>query len=132
MTKHSEHAADVPYTMNLPDGRTLFVNVPGQFAEAHENGGVIFTPDGARFLDHVRALAMSAKTPVTGGHIRALRSALGMTLEEFGERVGVQHMTVWRWESGGMKPRPGSLAAIEGLRRRLTRRGVVLSSHQDQ
>lgn len=49
---------DVPFTARLPDGRTLFVLLPGKWCELDVNGEVLFKPDAARFLDRVQALAM--------------------------------------------------------------------------
>ena len=35
---------------------------------------------------------------MTGNELRDIRSRLGLTQEEFGERLGVTLTTVWRWE----------------------------------
>lgn len=47
----------IPYTMRLPDGRTVFVEVPARMATRDRNGELAFTPEGVRLLDRVRALA---------------------------------------------------------------------------
>lgn len=40
-----------------------------------------------------------------GERIREARMAKGMTMEELGEKLGVSHATVSRWESNDRKPR---------------------------
>jgi hypothetical protein len=46
----------IPYTMRLPDGRTVYVEVPARMAVRDRTGKLAFTPEGVRFLDNVRAL----------------------------------------------------------------------------
>ena len=40
-----------------------------------------------------------------GERIREARMAKGMTMEELGEKLGVSHAAVSRWESNDRKPR---------------------------
>lgn len=117
---------DVPYTMKLPDGRTLFIEVPGRYTKTDRSGETAFLPEGVRFLDRVRALAMKLERPPSPGFIRTLREGLGLTQVEMGERLGVDSMTVSRWERGTLRPSDASLDALEGLRRKAVRKGVVL------
>ncbi len=117
---------DVPYTMKLPDGRTLFVEVPGRWTRTDRSGETAFLPEGVRFLDRVRTLATKLQRPPSPGFLRTLREALGLTQVEMGERVGVDSMTVSRWERGALRPGESSLEALEGLRRAAVRKGVVL------
>jgi transcriptional regulator with XRE-family HTH domain len=35
---------------------------------------------------------------VTSKELKAIRTSLGFTQEEFGKRLGVRKNTVWRWE----------------------------------
>ena len=118
---------DVPYMMKLPDGRSLYVEVPGRYCVRDRGGRLAFTPDGVRFLDGVRALALPLSTAPRPAFISNVRQALAMTQAEFGDAVGVDKMTVSRWERGAS--RPGS-EALERLRRmvaRAKRRGVLLA-----
>lgn len=117
---------DVPYTMKLADGRTVYVEVPGRFATMDRSGQVAFTPDGVRFLDHVRALMIEAGTAPSPGYITSLREALGLTQQELAQRLGVNKLTVSRWERGALRPGPTSLQAIRHLRREAVAQGVVL------
>ena len=48
---------DYPYTMKLPDGRSVYVEVPGRWVTKDRGGEVAFLPQAVRFLDRVRALA---------------------------------------------------------------------------
>ncbi|MDO8629042.1 MAG: helix-turn-helix domain-containing protein [Phycisphaerales bacterium] len=117
---------DLPYTMKLPDGRTLYVEVPGRWVTADRDNKPAFLPGAVDFLDRVRALAVTLDRPPGPGFITALREALGLTQKEFGEELGVDKMTVSRWERGALKPSDESLAALDDLRRRAVRRGVTI------
>ena len=61
-------------------------------------------------------------------HITTFREALGMTQKELGEALGVDGMTVSRWERGALRPSAASLQAIEKLRKRAVRRGIAIES----
>lgn len=41
---------------------------------------------------------------MTPKRIAALRKRLGMTGAEFAEYLGIDRITVWRWEAGKAKP----------------------------
>ncbi len=112
--------------MKLPDGRTLYVEVPGRWVTEDRDGSPALLPDAVRFLDRIQALAQRLDRPPSPGFITSLREALGLTQAEFGERVGVDKMTVSRWERGALRPREASLRAIDDLRRRAVRTGVAI------
>lgn len=121
---------DHPYTMRLADGRTLYVEVPGRWVTKDRNGKIAFMPGAVRFLDRIRALAMglnASNAPPSPGFITTLREALGFTQAELGERVGVDKMTVSRWERGTMNPSEESLDALEKIRRQAVRKGVIVA-----
>jgi len=117
---------DFPYTIKLPDGRTLYVEVPGRWVTIDSDGQPALRQGAVAFLDRIRALAMKLDRPPSPGYLTALREALGLTQAEFGERIGVDKMTVSRWERGALKPSDESLAALKDLRRRAVRRGVTI------
>jgi len=117
---------DYPYTMKLPDGRTLFVEVPGRWVTADRGGEPAFLPPAVAFLDRVRVLALKLDRSPSPGYITTLREALGLTQKELGERIGVDKMTVSRWERGTLRPSAESLSALEKLRREAVRKGVVI------
>lgn len=120
---------DYPYTMKLPDGRTVYVEVPGRWVTTDRGGNVAFLPAAVRFLDRVRALATPLHATRTGpspGFIATLRKALGLTQRELGERVGVDKMTVARWEWGKVRPSAESLSELEKVRRQAVRKGVAI------
>src|SRR3954467_15136081 len=100
-----ERRADVPYTMRLADGRTVFVLVPGAWTEVDVSGQVAFTPSAVRLLDRVRALAMAMPVSPTPGFFRTLRGALGLTQSQLAQRLHVDKLTVARWEWGKVRPR---------------------------
>jgi DNA-binding transcriptional regulator YiaG len=93
---------------------------------ADRDGKPALRPDGVAFLDRLCALAIRLDRPPSPGYIVALREALGMTQKEFGERIGVDKMTVSRWERGEVRPSDDSLAGIEQLRKQAVRRGVTI------
>ncbi len=119
---------DVPYTMRLPDGRTLFVLLPAAWCERDVTGELLFKPEAARHLDRIRALAMKAPKAPTPGYVRTLREALGLTQKRFGERLGVDAMTVSRWERGTVQPGPAALKALEKLRIAAGRKGITIAA----
>lgn len=119
---------DVPYTMKLPDGRTLFVEIPGRWTTQDRDGSVAFLPPAVAFLDKLRALASKLDRPPSPGFITALRAALGLTQAKMAERIGVDRITISRWERGELKPGEDSIKALEKLRRDAVRRGVTLAA----
>jgi DNA-binding transcriptional regulator YiaG len=112
--------------MKLPDGRTVYVEVPGRWVTADRDGSPAFLPQGVEFLDRIRALALKLDRPPSPGFVTALREALGLTQAEFGERIGVDKMTVSRWERGALRPSDESIAGLEDLRKRAARSGVAI------
>ncbi len=117
---------DLPFTMKLPDGRVLYVEVPGRWVTEDRDGSPALLPGAVRFLDRIQALAQRLDRPPSPGFITSLREALGTTQAEFGARIGVDKMTVSRWERGALRPGPESVRAIEDLRRRAVQSGVAI------
>jgi DNA-binding XRE family transcriptional regulator len=118
---------DLPYTMNLPDGRIVFVTIPGEYTIRDRSGEIGFRPEGVRLLDRVRAMAMKVQGQPTPGHIAVLREALGLTQEQMGRKLGVNKLTISRYECGRLRPSARVLRAMEKLREKAASRGVVLS-----
>lgn len=120
---------DYPFTTTLPDGRKLFIEVPGRWVTKDRSGETAFLPDAVRFIDRVVALASKAnwaERPPSPGYITTLREALGMTQQELGDKLGVDKMSVSRWERGQIRPSQESLTALEKLRSEAVRKGVVI------
>ena len=115
-----------PYTLRLADGRTVAVEVPPAMVVKDRGGDVAFTPAGVRFIDRVRVLFLPMRPDPTPGFVRTLRGALGMTQGQFAEAVGIDKMTVFRWEKGSLRPSPASVRRIERLRAKGVRRGVLV------
>lgn len=120
--------ADVPYAMRLPDGSTLYVELPRRWVTRDRSGEPAFLPKAIQFLDQIRALAIRLDRPPSPGYIAALRRALGLTQAALGKKLGVDKVTVSRWERGTVQPGPKSLSALEALRRKAARRGVKVSA----
>ncbi|MBM4108411.1 MAG: helix-turn-helix domain-containing protein [Phycisphaerae bacterium] len=119
---------DVPFTARLPDGRTLFVLIPARWCALDASGEVLLKPEAARFIDRVQAMATRTPGVPTPGYIRSLREAMGLTQADFAGRVGVDSMTVSRWERGAVRPGPAAVKALDKLRREAGRRGTVIAA----
>jgi DNA-binding transcriptional regulator YiaG len=120
-------AEDFPFTMKLPDGRRLLIEVPGRWVTVDRDGSPLLTPEAVALLDRVQAAFQSVLSrPLTPAYLRTLREALGLTQKELGEAVGVDSMTVSRWERGEFGPRRGALVRLERLRKAALRRGVAV------
>ena len=117
-----------PYTIRLDDGRTLFVEIPARMVCRDRSGEVVFTLEGVRFLDRIRALATSDDAPLTPARIVTLREAAGLTQAELARRVGVNKLTVSRWERGAMRPSADSARALRRVIKHAKRHGVTLPS----
>jgi len=117
---------NVPWTMTLPDGRTLVVEIPGQWTTTDPDGSLALLPPAVRFLDRVQVLATEHPLTPSPGYIRTLRQALGLTQSQLADRLAVSKMTVARWEWGAWHPTPASIAALRDLRRQAITRGVLL------
>jgi len=124
----SAPAEDVPFTARLPGGSTMFVLIPAEWCEVDATGEVLFGPEAVRLIDRVQTMAENMPKAPTPGRIRTLREALGLTQTRMGERVGVDKMTVARWEWGAMRPSPAAVKALDKLRRSAGRRGVVIAA----
>lgn len=120
-------AADFPYILKLRDGRRVLVELPAKWAKQHQ-GELVFTREGAMFLDRIRAVLNKFDAASSSGHVRTLREVLGMTQQAFGAALGVDKLTISRWERGEVKPGQSSIKRLRKLQSDATRRGVVLGS----
>jgi DNA-binding XRE family transcriptional regulator len=120
-------APGIPYTMKLPDGRTVFVEVPARMASRDRGGDVAFTPRGVLFLDRVRALASEAGAAPSPAYLAALREGLGLTQAQLGRLIGRDKLTISRWECGTLHPNAEALEKVYALARKMKHTGVVLT-----
>ena len=126
MKAKTSRTAPLPWTIRLPDGRTVFVEVPADMVRRDRDGSIGFSIAGARFLDRIRAMAMDMGDRPTPGHIVALREALDLTQAQLGQQVGVNKLTVSRWERGEISPSPAAVSKLQNLRRRAASKGTVI------
>lgn len=54
-----------------------------------------------------------------GEEIRALRDRLGLTQVEFAQQLGVQYVTISRWENNVSRPHPLGLLGLAKLKRQV-------------
>ena len=53
---------------------------------------------------------------------------MGFTREQFGAKVGVDKMTVYRWENGTRRPNEADMKKVNRMRDSNASKGVVLSA----
>lgn len=49
--------------------------------------------------------------------LTAHREKLGLSAKDYGALIGVSPLSVYKWESGNVRPRPNQLAAIAAVRK---------------
>ena len=54
--------------------------------------------------------------------IRKLRTALGLTQEQFAAKIGVTYSTINRWENNKSKPSPLAMQKIKKIQKELRRK----------
>lgn len=75
---------------------------------------------------------LTIKQPKIGKLIRELRSASGLTQEQFAASLGVVYPTVNRWENGHAQPSPLAIQNIEKMLQKLGEPGQeLLRRHQE-
>jgi DNA-binding transcriptional regulator YiaG len=116
----------VGYVMRLADGRRVYLELPEGYVSRDRGGQLLLRPPAIRMLDQVRALAMQRVDRPTPAYLVTLREALDMTQQEFGEAVGVDKMTVSRWERGSRRPSVANAERIAALRAKRVKRGALL------
>ena len=116
----------VGYVMRLADGRRVYLELPEGYVSRDRSGQLLLRPPAIRMLDQVRALAMQRVDRPTPAYLVTLREALDMTQQEFGEAVGVDKMTVSRWERGSRRPSVANAERIAALRAKRVKRGALL------
>lgn len=125
--RDAKNAGDsVGYVMRLPDGRRVYLELPEAYVSRDRGGQLLLRPPAVRMLDEVRALAMQRVDRPTPAYLVTLRGAVDMTQEEFGEAVGVDKMTVSRWECGSRRPGVANAKRIAALRAKRVKRGALL------
>lgn len=117
----------VPYTMSLPDGRTLFIRVPGKYVIYDRSGEMAFNPDGARFLDHIRAVAIETPDTPSPGYIKAVREAMKLTQAELANKLDYSLISIKKWEAGDAKPGKKAVDRLRHLVDTVAKRGLVLA-----
>lgn len=119
-----------PYVTRLPDGRYFAVEFPAGSAETDPlTGEVILQPPAINLLDRLRALLSPLPANTAPGRLRILRDALGLGRDELAAILNTEAPEVEAWESGKRKPTLELLAALEQIRQRSVRAGVLLPEH---
>jgi DNA-binding transcriptional regulator YiaG len=116
----------VGYVMHLPDGRRVYLELPEEYVSRDRSGHLLLRPPAVKILDQVRAIAMQQVERPTPAYLVTLRETLDMTQEEFGEAVGVDKMTVSRWERGSRRPSIANARRIAVLRAKHVKHGAAL------
>ena len=61
---------------------------------------------------------------MSGAEIRWIRKKLNLTQVEFAQRLGVQYVTISRWENSINKPHPLGLLGLVKLKRQVIQAGL--------
>ena len=120
-------AENLPYAIDLGAGRTLVVELTPAEYGYDLDGELVFTPAGCRRLDKVRAAAVDMPDDPSPGWIKTFRAALRLTQAELGDALNVDKLTVSRWERGAVRPRLTAVRAMQQLRKKTARNGVVVA-----
>lgn len=118
-----------PHVLTLRDGRKVYVDIPADWVACDAHGETLLLPRAVQMLDRIQALAQPIEGIPSRGHIFALREALGLTQRALGEAVGVDKLTVSRWERGEIKPSAASAKRLRQIQSSATKRGVMISEH---
>jgi DNA-binding transcriptional regulator YiaG len=120
---------DLPYTLSFGDGRLLAIALNASWLKADRSGKPLLLPPAVRALDRLRAI-LATPQAITPGFIVSLREGMGLTQQEFGQKLGVSKMTVSRWECGLMRPNRSRTAAILKLQTRAKHAGVQIDGEK--
>lgn len=120
---------DLPYAVSLGDGRTLAISLNSAWLKADRSGQPLLLPPAARALDRLRAIFIH-QDKLTPGFIVSLREAMGLTQQEFGQKLGVTKMTISRWECGRLRPSDEMTTAIRKLQAHARREGVQIDGEK--
>jgi DNA-binding transcriptional regulator YiaG len=115
-----------PHVITLRDGRKIYIEIPADWITCDANGETLLLPPAVEMLDKIQALAQPIENIPTRGHIVALRQALGLTQKALGQAVGVDKLTVSRWERGEVKPSAASAKRLRKIQDAATKRGVTV------
>lgn len=126
MPTTTESRQTVAYVTRLPDGKMLYAELPEEFVSRDRSGHLLLRPVAVKLLDRARAVALKSTT-ITPAYLVVLREALHLTQEQFGRAVGVDKMTVYRWERGTRKPSAKSARRIAKLRDRRIESALILT-----
>jgi hypothetical protein len=119
---------DFPYVMRLPGQRAVALTIPADWVLLDKTGEMCLRPPAVRWLDKLRAIYGRIEAEPTPGFIRTLRQALKLTQEQLGRRLGVNKITVSRWERGAIKPGAQAIKSLGKLRVGALRRGLLLET----
>lgn len=99
------------------------VELRGKVPMMQFRGVWILDLDLAELTDRVVDILARKDTRLTGNQVRFIRQSLGLTLQAFGDRLGVSHAAVMKWEASADRPAPMKWAVELVLRLLLLRRG---------
>lgn len=77
-------------------------------------------------MERARAALADMPDQPSPGWIRRFREAMSLTQKELGAAIGVDKLTVSRWERGEIRPRLSAVKAMRKLRAKRARTGVAV------
>ena len=91
-----------------------------------ETGQLSYTPSALRTLDRLRAVLQELDMTSSPGHICSLRDALGLTQQQFAQRLKVASQTVSRWERGEIRPGTTAIERLRRLQKTIRAKGIAI------
>lgn len=106
----------------------IALTIPAEWVALDKTGEVCLRPAAVHWLDKLRALYTPIDRTPTPGFLRTLRQALNLTQAELGRRVGVNKITVSRWECGAAKPGVQAIQSLIRVRAAALRKGLPIAT----
>jgi DNA-binding transcriptional regulator YiaG len=116
------------HALRLADGRFACIELPARSVRRGPDGEVELRPSAVKLLDRLRVMAHEVPDEPSPGWVRTLREALGLTQATLARRIGVDRLSVSRWECGRGRPGADALAKLRRLRRRAVQAGVLVGT----
>ncbi|MFG0250234.1 MAG: multiprotein-bridging factor 1 family protein, partial [Phycisphaeraceae bacterium JB051] len=85
------------------------------------------TPEGTRFLDHIRAVAIETPDTPSPAYIKTVREAMKLTQAELAQKLDYSLISIKKWEAGDARPGKNAIGRLRKLVNTATRRGLVLA-----
>ncbi|MEM6560155.1 MAG: helix-turn-helix domain-containing protein [Planctomycetota bacterium] len=114
------------YALKLAEDRHILIELPASSIAFGPDGDLLLRPEAVRLLERARAALSDMPDQPSKGMIRRFREAMSLTQKELGDAIGVDKLTVSRWERGEIRPRLSAVKAMRKLRAKRARTGLAV------